>query len=429
MTKLNRRSFLKSSALAGFALGFPSIIPASALGKDGTVAPSNRLQLVGVGLKAQGGGDMRKLLDKKGVQVIAVCDVDSRVLDSSSQTVVKKGQAAPKQYRDFRELLAKEKPDAAVMGLPDHWHAVISCAFLRAGVDVYGEKPLAKTFAEGRKIVDTVKENGRVWQTGMWQRSTPNFRKAVELVRNGYLGKILHVEAGTTSNKHAMPDAPKPGEKPPIEVDYDLWVGPSSWMEYDPRVFHFNWRWNLNFGGGMVLDWVCHHGDIAAWALGKDAEFPVGVEGTGTMREAPWNTPKDYDYTLTYADGVQLNVNSKFEGVKFTGEKGSMFVHRGGQTTSEPGLFEKDLGPDAWRCPGTTDHFQEFVDCCQSRRKPISHALAAHHATAIGHLGNAAIFTGRKLKFDGTAGKFVDDDTATAMLTRELRKPWSLEKI
>ncbi|MEI6462011.1 MAG: Gfo/Idh/MocA family oxidoreductase [Verrucomicrobiota bacterium] len=429
MTKLNRRSFLKSSALAGFALGFPSIIPASALGKDGTVAPSNRLQLVGVGLKAQGGGDMRKLLDKKGVQVIAVCDVDSRVLDSSSQAVVKKGQAAPKQYRDFRELLAKEKPDAAVMGLPDHWHAVISCAFLRAGVDVYGEKPLAKTFAEGRKIVDTVKENGRVWQTGMWQRSTPNFRKAVELVRNGYLGKILHVEAGTTANAHKMPDAPKPGEKPPVEVDYDLWVGPSAWMEYDPRVFHFNWRWNLNFGGGMVLDWVCHHGDIAAWAIGKDAEFPVGVEGTGTMREAPWNTPKDYDYTLTYADGVQLNVNSKFEGVKFTGEKGSMFVHRGGQTTSEPGLFEKDLGPDAWRCPGTTDHFQEFVDCCQSRRKPISHALAAHHATAIGHLGNAAIFTGRKLKFDGAAGKFVDDDTATAMLSRELRKPWSLEKI
>ena len=429
MTKLNRRSFLKSSALAGFALGFPSIIPASALGKDGTVAPSNRLQLVGVGLKAQGGGDMRKLLDKKGVQIIAVCDVDSRVLDSSSQAVIKKGQAAPKQYRDFRELLAKEKPDAAVMGLPDHWHAVISCAFLRAGVDVYGEKPLAKTFAEGRKIVDTVKENGRVWQTGMWQRSTPNFRKAVELVRNGYLGKILHVEAGTTANAHKMPDAPKPGEKPPVEVDYDLWVGPSAWMEYDPRVFHFNWRWNLNFGGGMVLDWVCHHGDIAAWAIGKDAEFPVGVEGTGTMREAPWNTPKDYDYTLTYADGVQLNVNSKFEGVKFTGEKGSMFVHRGGQTTSEPGLFEKDLGPDAWRCPGTTDHFQEFVDCCQSRRKPISHALAAHHATAIGHLGNAAIFTGRKLKFDGAAGKFVDDAGATAMLSRELRKPWSLEKI
>ena len=429
MTKLNRRSFLKSSALAGFALGFPSIIPASALGKDGTVAPSNRLQLVGVGLKAQGGGDMRKLLDKKGVQVIAVCDVDSRVLDSSSQAVIKKGQAAPKQYRDFRELLAKEKPDAAVMGLPDHWHSVISCAFLRAGVDVYGEKPLAKTFAEGRKIVDTVKENGRVWQTGMWQRSTPNFRKAVELVRNGYLGKILHVEAGTTANAHKMPDAPKPGEKPPVEVDYDLWVGPSAWMEYDPRVFHFNWRWNLNFGGGMVLDWVCHHGDIAAWAIGKDAEFPVGVEGTGTMREAPWNTPKDYDYTLTYADGVQLNVNSKFEGVKFTGEKGSMFVHRGGQTTSEPGLFEKDLGPDAWRCPGTTDHFQEFVDCCQSRRKPISHALAAHHATAIGHLGNAAIFTGRKLKFDGAAGKFVDDAGATAMLSRELRKPWSLEKI
>jgi predicted dehydrogenase len=429
MTKLNRRSFLKNSAIAGFALGFPSIIPASALGKDGTVAPSNRLQLVGIGLKSQGGGDMRQLMSKKGVQVIAVCDVDKRVLASSADAVVKKGMAAPKQYVDFRELLAKEKPDAAVMGLPDHWHSVISCATLRAGIDVYGEKPLAKTFAEGRKIVDTVKENGRVWQTGMWQRSTPNFRKAVELVRNGALGKILHVEAGTNANTHQMPEAPKPGEKPPVEVDYDLWVGPSAWMEYDPRVFHFHWRWNLNFGGGMVLDWVCHHGDIAAWAIGKDAEFPVAIEGTGTMREAPWNTHKDYDYTLTYADGMQLTVTSKFEGVKFTGEKGTMYVRRGSQTTSEKGLFEKDLGPDAWRCPGTTDHFQEFVDCCQSRRKPISHALAAHHATAIGHLGNAAIFTGRKLKFDGAAGKFINDDTATAMLSRELRKPWSTDHI
>jgi len=145
MSQLNRRSFLKNTALAGAVLGFPSIIPASALGKDGTVAPSNRLQLVGIGLKAQGGGVMRQLMSKKGVQVIAVCDVDRRVLKSSSEGVVKKGMAAPNQYVDFREMLAKEKPDAAIHGLPDHWHGVISCALLSAGIDVYGEKPLAKT--------------------------------------------------------------------------------------------------------------------------------------------------------------------------------------------------------------------------------------------------------------------------------------------
>lgn len=427
--RLDRRSFLRNSSLAGLALGFPTIIPASALGKDDTVAPSNRLQLVGVGLKSQGGGDMRNLMSKKGVQVIAVCDVDKRVLKSAAETVVKKGMAAPRQYQDFRELLAKEKPDAAVMGLPDHWHGVISCAFLRAGIDVYGEKPLAKTFMEGQAIVDAVKANGRVWQTGMWQRSTGNFRKAVEIIRNGELGKLLHVEAGTTTNNHGIPAAPQPGEKAPAEVDYDLWVGPSAWMEYDPRVFHFNWRWHTNFGGGMVLDWVCHHGDIAAWAIGKDAEYAVAVEGKGELRESPWDTHRTYDYTLTYADGVKLNVNSKFEGVKFVGEKGSLFVRRGGQECSIKGLWEKDLGPDAWRCPGTTDHFQEFVDCCQSRRKPLSHALAAHHATAIGHFGNAALFTGRKLKFDPAARRFVGDDAANALLTRELRKPWSLTTV
>ena len=134
--RLDRRSFLRNSSLAGLALGFPTIIPASALGKDGAVAPSNRLQLVGVGLKSQGGGDMRNLMSKKGVQVIAVCDVDKRVLKSSAEAVVKRGMAAPREYQDFRELLAKEKPDAAVMGLPDHWHGVISCAFLGAGIDV-----------------------------------------------------------------------------------------------------------------------------------------------------------------------------------------------------------------------------------------------------------------------------------------------------
>jgi len=228
MSQLNRRSFLKNTALAGAVLGFPSIIPASALGKDGTVAPSNRLQLVGIGLKAQGGGVMRQLMSKKGVQVIAVCDVDRRVLKSSSEGVVKKGMAAPNQYVDFREMLAKEKPDAAIHGLPDHWHGVISCALLRAGIDVYGEKPLAKTWAEGKAIADAVKENGRVWQTGMWQRSTPNFRRGVELVRNGMLGKILKVEVGTGPNKQVMPPAPQPGEKAPAEVDYDLWVGPSA---------------------------------------------------------------------------------------------------------------------------------------------------------------------------------------------------------
>ena len=136
-----------------------------------------------------------------------------------------------------------------------------------------------------------MKDTGSVWQTGMWQRSAPNFRRGVELVRNGMLGKILKVEVGTGPNKQVMPPAPQPGEKAPAEVDYDLWVGPSADFAYDPRVFHFHWRWNMNFGGGMLLDWVCHHPDIAAWAMGKDAEFPVSVEGTGKLREGPWDTP------------------------------------------------------------------------------------------------------------------------------------------
>jgi predicted dehydrogenase len=425
----DRRTFLRNSALAGIAVGFPSIIPASALGKDGTVAPSNRVQLVGIGLKGMGGGNLRQLMNKQGVQVIALCDVDRRVLTSTAASVVAKQKSAPRVYQDFREVLAKEKPDAMMHGLPDHWHGVISCAFLRAGVDVYGEKPLAKTFAEGRAIVEAVRQNGRVWQTGMWQRSTGNFRRAIELVRNGMLGKIHKVEVGTGPNKQAMPAAPQPGEKPPAEVDYDLWVGPSAEFAYDPRVFHFHWRWNMNFGGGQLLDWVCHHPDIAAWAMGKDAEFPVSVEGTGQLCKAPWDSHAEYDYTVGYADGFKMSISSSFMGIRFHGEKGELFVTRGQQQCSIAGLWDKDLGPDAWRCPGSTDHYQDFVDCVRSRRRPLAHALAAHYTTAIGHLGNAAVFTGRKLKFDGAAGAFVDDAGATALLSRELRKPWSLEKL
>jgi predicted dehydrogenase len=185
----------------------------------------------------------------------------------------------------------------------------------------------------------------------MWQRSTPNFRRGVELVRNGMLGKILKVEVGTGPNKQVMPPAPQPGEKAPAEVDYDLWVGPSADFAYDPRVFHFHWRWHTNFGGGMLLDWVCHHPDIAAWAMGKDAEYPVSVVGTGKLREAPWDTHAEYDYTVGYADGFQMSVSSSFMGMRFHGEKGELFVTRGKQECSIPGLWEKDLGPDALALP------------------------------------------------------------------------------
>jgi len=176
----------------------------------------------------------------------------------------------------------------------------------------------------------------------------------------------------------------------------------------------------------MLLDWVCHHPDIAAWAMGKDAEFPVAVEGKGELREAPWNTHAQYDYTVHYADGFHMSVSSSFMGMRFHGEKGELFVTRGKQECSIPGLWEKDLGPDAWRCPGTTDHAKEFVDCVRSRRRPVAHVEVAHHTTLLGHLGLAAIFTGRKLRFDGKTERFIDDEGANALLTRELRKPWAV---
>ncbi len=424
-TPLPRRDFLRQAALAGFIAGFPTLIPASALGKDGAVAPSNRIQVAGVGLLGMGLTDLSWLISQKGVQVVAVCDVDTQGLDKGTQLVKSKGQAAPNRYQDFREMLAKEELDAASIAVPDHWHAAISIPFLKAGVDVYGEKPLAKTLTEGRAMVDAVKAYGRIWQTGMWQRSTANFRRAVELVRNGAIGKVKRVEVGTGPCNHQVPGG-KPGPVP-TNLDYDLWVGPSAWMDYDPRRTHFNWRWHHNFGGGQLVDWVCHHVDIAAWGLGKDLEYPEKVVGKGgELRAEPWNCHRDYDYTLTYADGTEIVVTSKNMGAKFIGETGTVFVDRGRQSTSDPKLWDAPLGEDAWRCPGIGDHAKEFIDCVRTRRRPVAHVEVAHHTTLLGHLGLAAIFTGRKLRFDGKTERFINDEGGNALLTRELRKPWSL---
>ena len=421
----SRRDFLRQSSLAGLALGFPALIPASALGKDGAVAPSNRLEMVAVGTSGMGGSNLGRFLGMKNVQVVAVCDVDLNHLKAGVNAVKQRGGSEPRAYQDYRELLAKEKAEAASIGVPDHWHAPISIPFLKAGYDIYGEKPLAKTLVEGRAMVDAAKAHGRVWQTGMWQRSTGNFRRAVELVRNGAIGKVKRVEVGTGSSG-AGPKGGDPG-KVPGHLNYDLWVGPSAMMEYDSRRTHFNWRWNYNFGGGQLVDWVCHHVDIAAWGVGKDLEYPVAVEAKGSEAAGgPWDAHRQYDYTATYADGTEITCNSRHMGAKFIGETGWISVNRGSQQTSDPKLWDAPLGDGAWRCPGTTDNWKDFTDCVRTRRRPVAHIEVAHHTTLIGLLANASILAGRRLTFDGKAERVREDIGGNPFISRKLRDPYGI---
>ena len=287
---LTRRGFLRQTGLAlASAAVFPAIIPARALGRDGAVAPSNRVTVGIIGHGSQGAANLGSCLGLPGVQVTAVCDVDEAAMRSGQQRVDShyRGRGTQGLF-DYRELFARARPDAVVLSVPDHWHALVALAAARAGTHIYGEKPLAHTLREGRAICDAVARNGVVWQTGSWQRSVEHFRRAVELVRQGALGKVTHVEAGTFGAfSHRDP---KKVESPPAGFHYDLWLGPASWREYDARIVKWNWRWVLNFGGGNLMDWVGHHVDIAHWALDLDHTGPVRVSGTATYgTEAPWD--------------------------------------------------------------------------------------------------------------------------------------------
>ncbi len=275
-SKFTRRQFL---ALSGAALTLPTLIPSSVLG---AVPPSERITLAVIGGGNQGTNDMKAFMAQKQCQVVAVCDVDKVHLKHSVNLVNNHYQNhGCKPYHDFRELLARKDIDAVMLATPDHWHELVAVEAARQGKDIYGEKPLAHTIAEQQAIVAAVQANRRIWQTGSWQRSVANFRKAAEIVRNGLIGDVTRVEVGLPGGNNNSGNEARsmtPSEPPP-ELDYDMWIGPSKMMPYIQGRVHRNWRWNYNTGGGQLMDWIGHHCDIAHWGCGFDNSGPSEIEG------------------------------------------------------------------------------------------------------------------------------------------------------
>jgi predicted dehydrogenase len=432
---LSRRRFLQNAGmtLAASAL-FPALIPARALGRDGNVAPSNRLTMGLIGTR-QGWGDIQAFLGFKDVQTIAICDVDiNRARDLARQVDGRYHTQGTRAYQDFRELFAKEKLDTVISAPPDHWHAIIAIAAARAGIDIYGEKPLAHTLAEGRAIVEAVKQHGRIWQTGSWQRSEFNFYRAAELVRSGALGKISHVHVGTLATDNGFahslrtnPDQSKIG-KPPSHIDHDLWLGPAAYMDYDPRWSVYHWRWVLNFGGGNLMDWVGHHVDIAQWGLDFDSTGPVEVKGRGVYStKLPWDAETQYEYECTYANGQIIKVGSNYpNGTKFFGEDGKWLHVDRGMLKASDGILNIELGSSGKPTYRSSNHSRNFIDCVKSRRSTITPAETAHRAASIGHLGHIAIQTGRTLKWNPETETIANDPEASALLKPVYRSPWVL---
>ncbi len=432
---ISRRRFL---AAAGVAITAPTIIPASVFGAKGRPAPSERITLGVVGWGMMGPGNTKAFLGQKDCQVVAACDLDTRPLAQAVNTInTHYNNKDCKEYHDFRELMARDDIDAVMLAVPDHWHALVAVEAARRKKDIYGEKPLARTIAEQQAIVKAVHKHRRIWQTGSWQRSVENFHKACEIVRNGMIGKISRVEVGLPSGHN---DFKGTAEKrsvtdPPPELDYEFWIGPSKMMPYIEARVHMNWRWHYNTGGGQLLDWIGHHGDIAHWGLDFDQTGPSEIEGQGEFppEDAVWNTCTKYRITLKYPNDVTMIIAGGHpdirSGTKWIGADGWVWVDRNGFDASKTEWKAMKQLPDDQRkvkLYESNNHYRNFLDCVKSRKPTITPVEIAHHSAIPGHLGLIAMLSGRKIKWDAKKERIVDDTEAKQLLTRNYRAPWKL---
>lgn len=430
-SKFNRRGFMKRAAGTVAAVAFPYLIPSSALGKAGTVAPSNRIVIGGIGVGSMGTGDLNSFLGHEGIQVVAVCDVDKNHRDNAKQIVDRKqGSSDCATYLDFREIIARGDMDAVFTALPDQWHSVVAVEAARAGLDIHGQKPLARTIAEGRAICDAVDRYGVIWQTGSQQRSSRHFQRACELVRNGRIGKISRVEVG-------LPNGKGTGIKKlldvPANLDWNMWLGPAPWRPYQDfgrGSCHWDWRWIMDYSGGQLTDWAGHHIDIAHWGLGFDRTGPVEIQGKGTYpTDGLYDVPIAYKFRCKYKNGVEMVVANASQqprgmGACWYGDAGWVHVNRSGLWASDDKILKEVIGPDEIQLYKSPGHKQNFIDSIKTRKETICPAEVGHRSISVGLLGEIAMLTGRKLKWDPVKEVFAGDDQANRLLSRPMRSPW-----
>ncbi len=435
-TKSSRRSFLRNSlsAVAGTII-IPQIIPSSAMGMNGIVPPSDRIVMGSIGVGAQGTGNMKNFLKFKQVQFVSMCDVDSGHLEKASAIVNQYYKNTDcRMHKDYREFLEKEKLDALCISVPDHWHSIAYVAAANKKIDIWGEKPLARSIGEGQQIVKAVQKNKIIWQTGSWQRSVANFHKGAELVFNGRIGKVIRAEVG-------LPNAAKligmPSVKEvPAELDWEFWLGSAPSAPYR-GVCHWNWRWILDYSGGQLTDWAGHHIDIAHWGLGLDRTGPIEVSGEGVYPAATelYNVPGEFDFNCKYKSGVEIRVANAARlphgmGVTWYGENGWIHVDRGDKiTASKPELISEELGANKKALYKSNDHFGNFLDCIKSRKETITPVDVAHRSISVGLLGEIAMTTKQTIKWDPEKEIILNNAEASKMLMRSFRSPWKIPTI
>jgi predicted dehydrogenase len=426
--RISRRDFLKGTLATGGMIAAPTIIPASALGADGTIAPSNRIVMGVIGVGLQGTGNMRQFAGHKNVQIVAVCDVDKSHRDDAKNTIDQKhGNTDCVAVDDFREITRRDDIDAVCVATPDHWHVIPAIDAARHGKDMYVQKPLTLTIGEGRALVEAVRRHGRVLQTGSQQRSDWGFRRACELARNGRIGKIHTVKVGISKVNRTCGETWE-AEPIPEGFDYNFWLGQAPWQPYTEQRCHYTFRFLLDYSGGQVTNWGAHHLDIAQWGLGMDDSGPVEIEGKGVFPTTGlFTTATNVHFECVYENGTRLICGMDMrKGTTFEGSEGTIYVNRGVLEVEPESLKDERIGPGEIRLYDSRDHMGDFLNCVETRRRPICDVEIGHRSASLCHLGNIAMLLDRKLKWDPKAERFDGDEEANRMISRAMRSPWRL---
>jgi predicted dehydrogenase len=451
----SRRGFLKTSIGAAAAIGFPTIVPSSVLGE---FSPSNRINVGAIGVgRISRGHDLPGIWQFDQARIMAVCDLDSNRVEEGKLLINEyygkktgKPYDGVSGYHDYRELLANKDIDAVVISTPDHQHARLAVEAVHAKKDVYLQKPASLTIAEGRAMSNAVQASGQILQVGSQQRSWKQFYRACELVRNGRIGEIKHVEIGLPGDPSG-PDAPKMAVPP--NLNYDAWLGSTPEVYYTEMRVHpqkgFDrpgWLRCEQFGAGMITGWGAHHVDTAHWGMDTEHTGPIEVWGTAEFpTHGLWNVHGDFKTNAIYANGMTMAISGSYpNGIKFYGTKGWIFVERdtqvtptdpGGKpgptrpplTSSDPRVLDSVIGPNEVHLYKSDDQHGNWLDCIKTRAVPIAPAEIGHRACSTCLIHHIAMKTKRRMYWDPVKEQFKNDDQANSMLSRPQRAPYILQ--
>lgn len=423
-SRVPRRQFLQRAIKASTLCALPTIVPARALGRDGVVAPSERIVLGGIGIGRRGTYDLGCFLDEPDVQFVAVCDVKAERRAAVKKMVDKRYQNQDcDTYRDLRDLLERSDIDAVLIATGPNWHATASILAAKAGKDIYCEKPCTKNIAQSLALADTMRRTGRVFQAGTQRRNLPHFAFACELARSGRLGKLQSVHAhpaGMSTKSSGW--LPAQHEPPREVVDWDLYLGPAAWRPFHKDLLDgFNFEKGGGLVGGGILEWGSHCVDLCQWAANADATAPV-----------EYYPPENGRLMARYSDGVQLIVRE--DGwlplgscpVRFEGSDGWVEAGDSGKMIlSSPELLAGRQVDEIGGYPATY-HVRDFLNCVKTRRQPLANADVACFSHIACHAANIAIFLGRTLTYDPREHVFLGDAQANRLRSEALREPWSL---